>query len=252
MSRIKIKSKKEIELLRNAGELAAETLARAGELAKPGITTNEINDFVYNFTIKNHAIPAPLNYNGFPKSVCTSVNEVVTHGIPCDYILKEGDIINIDITSKLSGYHGDTSKTFTVGEVSEEAKTLIKASYESLMSSIEVCNEESVRFLDIAYAIEDVIYDYGFSIVQDYCGHGIGRGFHEEPSVVHYDDGRISPFIKPGMVFTIEPMINVGTHKTILLDDDWTAVTADGKLSAQFEHTLAITDNGVEILTPYR
>lgn len=248
MAKIKIKTKKELQMMRDAGKLAAETLILAGEMVKPGMTLNEIDQFVHDYTIKHNAIPAPLNYHGFPKSVCTSVNEVVTHGIPNDYALQEGDIINIDVTSKLKGYHGDTSRTFKVGQVASEAAELVQAAYDCMWEGIRAV-ENGGFYSDIGDAIQGLSDELGYSVVQDYCGHGIGRGFHEDPLVLHYRTGRKSEMIKPGHCFTIEPMINIGTFKCITLEDEWTVVTADGELSAQFEHTMALTDHGLEIFT---
>jgi methionyl aminopeptidase len=245
---IRIKNAKQIELMRKACYLAAETLYKAGKMVKPGVTLNEIDQFVYDYTIANDAVPAPLNYHGFPKSVCTSVNDCVTHGIPSDYVLKEGDIVNIDVTSILNGYHGDTSKTYFVGEVSPMAKKITKAAEDAMWKGIEAVRAGG-RFGNIGAAIEDFAEEQDFSVVRDYCGHGIGRGFHEDPLVLHYRTNKPGEFIKHGMCFTIEPMLNEGTHRVKTLKDKWTVLTADGKLSAQFEHTLAITDNGVEVLT---
>ena len=245
---IKIKTPKEIERMRAACHLAAKTLYLAGKMVKPGTTLNKINDFVHGYTLENNAIPAPLNYHGFPKSVCTSVNECVTHGIPSDYVLKEGDIVNIDVTSILNGYHGDTSKTYYVGEPTAEVRELVEATEESMWEGIRAV-QAGGHFSDIGNAIEEYIEDFGYSIVRDYCGHGIGRGFHEDPMVLHYSQSQRGPKIKKGMCFTIEPMINMGTHHVELMSDKWTVLTADRKLSAQFEHTLAVTDKGVEVLT---
>ncbi|MCL2284707.1 MAG: type I methionyl aminopeptidase [Fibromonadales bacterium] len=249
MPKILIKTQKEIERIRDCGALVAETLARAGEMCKPGVTTQEIDNFVKEFTLKNGAIPACLGYNGFPKSVCTSVNEVVTHGIPSSYVLKNSDIINVDITSILNGYHADSSETFFVGEPKPNASELVAVSRECLFEGIRVCGLSNARFSDIGAIISGITEEHGFSVVRDYCGHGIGRSFHENPLVLHYRQMLPGPKIEQGMVFTIEPMINEGIHKTRLLADKWTAVTADGKLSAQWEHTIAITPHGVEILT---
>jgi len=251
MSKIIIKTAKEIERIRECGHLVAETLARAGEMCKAGVATGEIDDFVREFTIKNGAIPACLGYKGFPKSVCTSVNEVVTHGIPGAYVLKDGDIINIDITSILNGYHADSSETFFIGKPKQNASELVAVARECLYEGIKVCELPNARFSDIGAMINGICEEHGFSVVHDYCGHGIGRNFHEDPLVLHYRQNFLasSPKIQQGMVFTIEPMINEGTYKTKVLSDGWTAVTADGKLSAQWEHTIAITAHGVEILT---
>jgi methionyl aminopeptidase len=249
MAKIIVKTKKEIERIRDAGALVAETLARSGEMCKAGVTTQEIDDFVKNFTIKNGAIPACLGYKGFPKSVCTSVNEVVTHGIPGTYALKDGDIINVDITSILNGYHADSSETFFIGKPKTNASELVAVSRECLFEGIRVCGLPKARFSDIGAIISGIAEEHGFSVVKDYCGHGIGKAFHEDPLVLHYRQRLPGAKIEPGMVFTIEPMINEGSYKTKTLSDGWTAVTADGKLSAQWEHTIAITSHGVEILT---
>jgi len=252
MSKIPIKTPKEIERIRDCGALVAETLERSGELCKAGVTTQEIDDFVKEFTIKNGAIPACLGYRGYPKSVCTSVNEVVTHGIPGGYVLKEGDIINVDITSILNGYHADTSATFFIGKPKPNASELVATSRQCLYEGIKVCEKPGARFSDIGAIISGITEEHGFSVVRDYCGHGIGREFHEDPLVLHYRQTLPGPKIQPGMVFTIEPMINEGSYKTRTLSDGWTAVTTDGKLSAQWEHTIAITSHGVEILTLVR
>lgn len=249
MAKIRIKSKRELELMRNSGRLAAEILARAGELVKPGITTEEINTFVHQYTIRNGAYPSPLNYNGFPKSVCTSINEVVTHGIPGPQVLKEGDIINIDVTCQLEGYHGDTSATFAVGSISSEAQRLMDCAKQSLQAGIDVCGQPKARLSDIGAVIEDIADEEDFTVVRDYCGHGIGRLFHEDLLVLHYRQNRPGPFLQEGMIFTIEPMINAGHWQVRVLEDNWTVVTADGSLSAQYEHTIALTPNGPEILT---
>jgi methionyl aminopeptidase len=249
MARIKIKSKREIEMLRSAGALAAETLLLAGEMCKPGVSTDDINAFVHEYTLKKGGIPAPLGYHGYPKSVCTSINEVVTHGIPSAQILKEGDIINVDITTIIQGYHGDTSATFLVGDVSPIARDLVQTAKQCLDEGIRVAGLSMARFSDIGAMIEDVASEHGYSVVRDYCGHGIGRGFHEEPLVLHYRQGRPGPIIEEGMVFTIEPMINEGDWRVKTLKDGWTSVTIDGKLSAQWEHTVVRTRNGIEILT---
>jgi len=249
MSKIIIKTQKEIERIRDCGALVAETLIRSGEMCKPGVTTLEIDDFVREFTLKNGAIPACLGYKKFPKSVCTSVNDVVTHGIPGPYALKEGDIINIDITSILNGYHADASETFFIGKSTPNAEELVATSKECLYESIKVCGTPGACFGDIGAVVSGIAEEHGFSVVRDYCGHGIGRAFHEDPLVLHYRQRTPTPKIMPGMVFTIEPMINEGSYKTKILSDGWTAVTADGKLSAQWEHTLAMGPHGIEILT---
>lgn len=235
--------------MRSSCALAAEILQRAGELVKAGITTQEIDAFVHDYTVRHGAYPSPLNYHGFPKSVCTSVNEVVTHGIPGAQVLKDGDIVNIDVTCQLEGYHGDCSATFAVGIISQEATDLIQTAQDCLDEGIKAAGKAKARFSDIGAAIQDLADDRGYTVVRDYCGHGIGRGFHEDPLVLHYRQNRSGAIIEPGMVFTIEPMINLGGWQTRTLSDGWTVVTADGQLSAQFEHTLAITENGIEVLT---
>lgn len=247
---IKLKTPKEINLIRESCVLSSEVLYRASELVKPGITTDEIDKFVYEFTIKNGAIPSPLNYKGFPKSVCTSVNNVVCHGIPGDYVLKDGDIVNIDVTSYLNGYHGDLSKTVLVGNVSEELRKLVEVTYKCLMVGIK--EAYSGNYLnEIGNSIQGIADEYGYGVVREYCGHGIGRVFHEEPSIIHFRSPQKGIKIVEGMVFTIEPMINEGLPGVVLMPDKWTVVTKDGKCSAQFEHTLAMTENGPEILTKY-
>ena len=259
---IRLKTAEELRLLRASGALAGRTLKYAGSLVRPGISTAEIDDRVREFILDHGAYPSPLNYPGrptdprhpriehscFPRSICTSVNEVVTHGIPSPKeILKDGDIVNLDITVTLEGYHGDCSATFGVGEVPESTRVFVEATRRCMDVGIAAARDGG--FLgDIGAAIQDLAESDGYSVVREYCGHGIGRKFHEEPQVLHYRD-RQGPRLRKGMVFTVEPMINQGVWKTRLLDDGWTAVTADGKLSAQFEHTIAITDKGTEILT---
>ena len=246
-SSIRIKTPVEIERMRKVCRLAAETLRRAGEMVKPGVTLDEIDRFVHDFTFDNGAYPAPLNYEGFPKSVCLSVNDVVTHGIPDGYALKEGDIVNIDVTSRLDGYHGDCSAMFRAGAVSPEAERLCKAAREAMMRGIGAVRPGAF-FADVGEAIEDYCDELGYSVVRDYCGHGIGRGFHEEPLVLHYRNSqRIR--MAAGMIFTVEPMVNAGGWEVRTLQDGWTTVTADGSLSAQEEHTVLITRDGYEILT---
>ncbi len=247
---IKIKTEREISLIRESCRLATDILQRAGELVKPGITTDDINRFVHEETIRAGAIPSPLNYHGFPKSVCTSVNNVVCHGIPGKYILREGDIINIDVTCLLQGYHGDTSRTFQVGKVSSESQKLVEAAYRCLEEGISVVVPGSF-FGEIGNAIQNLADEFGYGVVRDFCGHGIGRGFHEDPMVLHYRSQTRGDRIQEGMVFTIEPMINKGSDGVYVASDGWTVLTKDGSLSAQFEHTIAITRNGPEVLTKY-
>ncbi len=216
---------------------------------KPGITTGELDRICHDYMINvQQAIPAPLNYHGFPKSICTSVNHQVCHGIPSDKVLKSGDIINVDITVIKDGYHGDTSKMFYIGEPSILARRVTEASYECLKRGIEMV-EPGKRLGDIGHVIQTYAEGLGFSVVREYCGHGIGSGFHEEPQVVHYGTPNTGVEILPGMIFTIEPMINVGKRHVKLLPDQWTVVTKDRSLSAQWEHTILVTETGHEILT---
>jgi methionyl aminopeptidase len=254
-STVEIKSAREISAMREVGRLAAETLSAAGALIRPGVTTEEIDVFVHQDTLKKGARPAPLNYRGggggppFPKSVCTSVNEVVCHGIPGGYVLKDGDIVNVDVTHIFNGFHGDTSATFYVGRrQSEAAKRVTEVARRSLELGIQQVRPGG-RLGDIGAAIKEFAEKHGCSVVRDFVGHGIGRKFHDEPKVSHYGDWGKGLRLKAGMTFTIEPMINEGTWEVEILDDEWTAVTADGKLSAQFEHTVLVTDTAVEILT---
>lgn len=245
---VEIKTAKEIDAMREVGRLAAETLSRVAEIIRAGITTDEINAFVHADTLRIGATPAPLNYRGFPKSVCTSVNEVVCHGIPGDYVLEDGDIINVDVTHIYKGFHGDTSATFYVGKPSDEAKHVTEVARKSLELGIAQVKHGN-RLGDIGAAIQEFGEAQGCSVVRDFVGHGIGRKFHDEPKVSHVGRYGRGARLKAGMTFTIEPMINVGTWDVRILDDDWTAVTTDGKLSAQFEHTVLVTMNGCEVLT---
>ncbi len=246
---IEIKSGKELEKMRSAGRLAAQLLDYIEPYVHPGITTEELDRLCDEWTRAHGAISAPFGYHGFPKHICTSLNQVVCHGIPNKkQVLKEGDIINIDVTPILDGYHGDASKTFCVGKVSDTARSLVETTYECLMLGIAEVRPNA-RVGDIGAAIQAHAEGRGFGVVRDFVGHGTGRVFHTEPSIPHYGTRGKGPRLKPGMVFTIEPMINVGTWEVMVLEDKWTAVTLDGSLSAQFEHTLAVTDQGVEILT---
>ncbi|WP_421655013.1 type I methionyl aminopeptidase [Leptothermofonsia sp. ETS-13] len=248
---ITLLSKREIEKMRRAGHLAAKLLYHLSHLVKPGVTTLELNDEAERWTRAHGAKSAPLDYKGYPKSICTSVNEVVCHGIPsARQILKDGDIINIDVTLIVDGYHGDTSKTFFVGEPSPLARKLVKVTEECRRRGIAAI-KPGAKIGDIGAAIQEYAESQGFSVVRDFVGHGIGRVFHAAPQIPHYGDRGKGKRLRPGMVFTIEPMINEGTYEVEILDDKWTAVTKDRKLSAQCEHTLAVTEDGVEILTPY-
>ncbi len=250
MSNIVIKSEADLVEMRKACKLAARTLVEAAKLIAPGVTTDEINRFVHDYTIKHNATPAPLGYRGYPKSVCTSVNEVICHGIPSDRKLNEGDIINVDVTSILNGWHGDVSATFYVGNVSDEVRNLVEVTRECLKRGIEKVKPKT-RLGDIGAVIQQYAESNGFSVVQDFVGHGIGRNFHEGPQVLHFGKAGRGQRLIQGMTFTIEPMINQGDYRSVILDDDWTAVTVDGKLSAQFEHTIAVTNDGVEIMTAF-
>jgi methionyl aminopeptidase len=236
--------------MRIAGKLAGEILDYITPFVIEGVTTNELNDLCHTRIIENNAIPAPLNYRGFPKSICTSINHVICHGIPSEKILKNGDIINIDVTVIVDGWHGDTSRMFLVGDkVSIKAKKLVQTTYECMMLGIEQV-KPGVHLGNIGYVIQQHAEDRGFSVVRDYCGHGIGKVFHAEPSVLHYGKKNTGPILEKGMFFTIEPMINVGTHETLLSSHDgWTVTTRDKSLSAQFEHTIGVTDDGYEIFT---
>ncbi|HHL45412.1 MAG TPA: type I methionyl aminopeptidase [Gammaproteobacteria bacterium] len=246
---IVIKTTEEIEKMRVAGRLAAEVLDFLRPHVKPGITTEELDRIAHDYiTNVQQAIPAPLNYHGFPKSICTSVNHQVCHGIPGAKRLKNGDIINVDITVIKDGYHGDTSKMFFIGEPSVLAKRVVRIAYECLEKGIGVVRP-GAQLGDIGHIIQQHAEKNGCSIVREYCGHGIGRGFHEEPQVLHYGKPGTGAVLEPGMTFTIEPMVNAGAPDVRLLADGWTVVTKDHSLSAQWEHTILVTENGFEILT---
>lgn len=242
-------SNRELDKMRKAGRLAAELLHHLAPMVKPGVSTLELNDEAERWTQAHGAKSAPLGYKGFPKSICTSVNEVICHGIPnAKQILKEGDIINIDVTPLVDGYHGDTSKTFFVGTPSPKAKKLVEVTEECLRRGIAEV-KPGARIGDIGAAIQEYAEGHGFSVVRDFVGHGVSNVFHTAPEIPHYGTRGKGKRLRSGMVFTIEPMINEGTWEVEVLGDGWTAVTRDGKLSAQFEHTLAVTEDGVEILT---
>lgn len=246
---ISIKSGREIELMRQTCKLAMETLVHIEQFIKPGVTTDELNEICHNYIIEHGAYPSPLNYHGFPKSICTSLNEVICHGIPSKKdILKDGDLLNIDVTTYLNKFHGDTNKTFFVGEVSEERKKLVEVTYQCMREGINQVRPGG-HIGDIGAIIQEIAGDHGYSVVEEYCGHGIGREFHEEPQVVHVGKRGTGPEMKPGMTFTIEPMINLGKRHCQLMKDGWTVLTKDRKPSAQFEHTVLVTESGVEILT---
>lgn len=246
---ISIKTPEELQLMRIAGQLAAELLIMIESYVKPGVTTDALNALCHQYMVEvQQAIPAPLNYRGFPKSICTSPNYVVCHGIPNQKRLKNGDILNIDVTVIKNGYHGDTSKMFFVGRPSLLAGRLVSVAQECLYHAIEVI-KPGAQFGDIGHAISSHAHKNGFSVVEEYCGHGIGQAFHEEPQVLHYGEPGTGEILSPGMTFTIEPMINAGKRHVRVLSDGWTVVTRDHSLSAQFEHTVAITETGVEVLT---
>ena len=246
---VTIKSPEEQEKMRTAGRLAAEVLDMIGDFVQPGISTNALDQICHKYiTETQNAIPAPLNYRGFPKSICTSLNHVVCHGIPGERILKSGDILNIDVTVIKEGFHGDTSRMFFVGKSNIQAERLVQITLESMLIGIEELAPE--KYLgDVGYAIQTHVEKNRFSVVREYCGHGIGRIFHEEPQVLHYGKPKSGMKLETGMTLTVEPMVNAGKRHVRLLPDGWTVVTKDHSLSAQWEHTILITNNGYEILT---
>ena len=231
-----------------AGSIASGALDEVNNIIKPGISTLEIDKLCYQFINDHKAFSAPLYYRGFPKSCCTSTNHVVCHGIPSEKILNDGDIVNVDVTAVKDGWHGDTSRMFTVGECSVKAKKLIKTTYSAMMKAIETI-KANVKIGNIGYTIQKSVEAEGFSVVRDFCGHGIGKKFHESPNVLHYGEKNSGQELKEGMIFTVEPMINSGKFETKTLKDGWTAVTKDKSLSAQFEHTVGVTREGYEIFT---
>jgi methionyl aminopeptidase len=246
---IDIKSPKEVEAMKAASLMAAETLLLVGEKLRVGMSTEEINTIVHEDTLKKGGRPAPLNYRGFPKSVCTSINEVVCHGIPGPQILADGDIINVDNTTIYGGYYGDTSATFYIGTPSADARKVVEIARKSLELGIAEV-KDGARLGDIGAAIQEYVESQGCSVVRDFVGHGIGRRFHEDPQVKHYGRRGTGERLKTGMTFTIEPMVNLGRFEVVIdPDDKWTVTTADGTLSAQFEHTLVVTKTGSEVLT---
>jgi len=243
-----INYKESFEKSRIAGSIAAGALDEVTKIVKPGISTDEIDKVCYEYINDHNAYSAPLFYRGFPKSCCTSTNHVVCHGIPSDKILKEGDIVNVDVTAYKDGWHGDTSRMFKIGDISIKAEKLINATYESMMKAIKIV-KDGIHLGDIGSTIQRYVEAEGFSVVQDFCGHGIGQTFHKEPNILHYGKKGTGEKIKAGMIFTIEPMINFGSYETKTLKDGWTAVTKDKSLSAQFEHTIGVTKDGYEIFT---
>jgi methionyl aminopeptidase len=240
--------KENFEQIKIAGSLAADTLDEVTSFVKAGVETNKLDKICYEFIKDNGGNSAPLFYRGFPKSCCTSANHVVCHGIPSSKYLKDGDIINIDVTAVVNGWHGDTSRMFFVGDVSVKAKNLVTTTYDSMMKGISTV-KNGTHLGDIGEAIQAYAERKGFSIVRDFCGHGIGKTFHKEPNILHYGKKGDGEKLKTGMIFTIEPMINEGLYNTKMLQDGWTAVTKDKKLSAQFEHTIGVTNDGYEIFT---
>ncbi len=240
--------KEAFEKTKVAGLIAAGALDEVLKIIKPGIKTNQIDKLCYEYLNDHGAYSAPLFYRGFPKSCCTSTNHIVCHGIPSDKVLKDGDIVNVDVTAIKDGWHGDTSRTFEIGEVSIKAKKLVQTTYDAMMKAIKIIKED-VFLGDIGATIQNHVEAEGFSVVQDFCGHGIGQQFHKEPNVLHYGKEGTGEKIKAGMIFTVEPMINLGKYETKTLNDGWTAVTKDKSLSAQFEHTVGVTKEGCEIFT---
>ena len=250
-TRVKLHAPPHFEAMRRAGRLAAETLDMIGPHVRVGVSTGELDRICHDYIVARGAIPAPLGYRGFPKSICTSVNHVVCHGIPGDKRLVDGDILNIDVTALLDGWHGDTSRMYAVGEVSTKARLLMDVTHEAMMAGIAAV-KPGATLGDVGHAIQTLAERHRFSVVRDFCGHGLGRVFHDAPSVLHYHD-RENPLmgmvLRPGMFFTIEPMINAGDWRVKLLSDGWTAVTRDRSLSAQFEHSIGVTETGFEIFT---
>ena len=240
--------KEAFEKTKIAGAIAAGALNEIEKIIKPGVSTEKIDKICFDYINDHKAYSAPLYYRGYPKSCCTSANHVVCHGIPSDKILREGDIINVDVTAIKDDWHGDTSRTFEIGDVSVKAKKLVKTTYEAMMEAIKIV-KHGIHLGDIGETIQKYVEAEGFSVVQDFCGHGIGELFHKEPSVLHYGKKGTGEKIETGMIFTIEPMINVGNYETKTLNDGWTAVTKDKSLSAQFEHTIGVTKEGCEIFT---
>jgi methionyl aminopeptidase len=246
---IKLHGPEGFEGMRRAGRLAAEILDALAPMVQPGVSTQELDDVVRQMTLDGGAVPATLGYRGYTHSCCISINHVVCHGIPSDKVLKDGDIVNIDVTPLLDGWHGDTSRMYLVGDVPLKARRLVEVTYECLMLGIEAASRPGARLGDIGAAIQSYAEGHRYGVVREFCGHGLGRLFHDAPEVVHAARAGTGPELKPGMFFTIEPMINLGKPGVKVLEDGWTAVTRDRSLSAQFEHSIDITENGVEIFT---
>ena len=245
---IQIKTDEDIEMMRESAELAAEVLLMIEPYAKPGVTTNRLNDLCHDLIVSRGAVPSPLGYKGFPKSICSSINNEICHGIPSDRKLRNGDIVNLDITTYLNGFHGDTSKTIHVGSPRPKSNRLVETCREALQKAIDVVRP-GAHLGDIGATIQTFTEGRGYSVVREFCGHGIGRSFHEDPQVLHFGRFGEGAELKKGMVFTIEPMINEGKCDLEILSDKWTAVTKDGSRSAQFEHTVAVWDDGCKVLT---
>ena len=251
MPKVEIKSAADIAMLRISGGLAADVLRMIGEHVKPGVTTNQLDKLCHDHIVDVlHAVPINIGYHGFPKTICTSVNHVICHGIPSDKVLKDGDIINIDVALTKDGWHGDTSRMYYVGQPSILAKRLVETTYEAMRAGI-LAVKPGGTLGDVGYAIQSVAHREGFSIVREYCGHGIGRIYHEDLQVLHYGQPGAGLKLQTGMVFTIEPMINAGKRHSKELADGWTVVTKDHSLSAQWEHMVAVTETGFEVLTPW-
>jgi len=251
-SAVTIKTEQDIEKLRISGRLAAQVLEMIGQYVKPGVSTEYLDDICYDYIVNTlKVIPANVGYHGFTKTTCISPNEVVCHGIPsARTILKDGDIINIDVAVIKDGYYGDTSRMYYVGQVSPQAKHLVETTYEAMVAGIHTVRP-GATLGDIGYAIQKVAQREGYAIVREYCGHGIGKTYHEQPNVLHYGQPGQGLILRKGMVFTIEPMVNAGKARVKELNDGWTVITSDRSLSAQWEHMVAVTDNGFELLTPW-
>jgi len=246
--KIKLHGDGDFKGMRAVGKLASELLDLFVNEVKPGITTNYLDTFAYDFILDHGAIPAPLNYRGFTKSICTSVNHVICHGIPGERVLDEGDVVNIDVTLILDGWHGDTSRMYCAGVPSVKAKNLINNTYESMMKGINLI-KPGVRLGDLGFIIQENAEKNNYSVVREFCGHGLGKVFHDEPNILHYGTEGTGEELKEGMFFTVEPMVNIGRPDSKILSDGWTAVTRDRSLSAQFEHSVGVTSSGVEIFT---
>ena len=248
---VSIKTPEEIAMARKAGKLAADVLAMIAEHVKPGVTTEELDRLCHDYIVNvQKAVPANIGYHGFPKTVCTSVNHVICHGIPSSETLKDGDIVNIDVAVIKDGWYGDTSRMYFVGEPSAQARRLVETTYEAMCAGIREV-KHGATLGDIGHAIQTVAHRDGFSVVREYCGHGIGKVYHDEPQVLHFGNRGEGMKLRTGMMFTIEPMLNAGKHQTKTLGDGWTVITKDRSLSAQWEHMVVVTESGFEVLTPW-